>query len=41
MIWGLVGVDGFLHDFDIYQGGDGTTEIGQGADVVLQQTSEL
>lgn len=41
-IWGRAGVDGFLHDFDVYQGGDGQrTELGQGADVVLKLTSIL
>lgn len=41
-IWGRAGVTGLLHDFEVYQGGDGTrTELGQGADVVLRLTSTL
>lgn len=41
-IWGRAGMDGFLYDFDVYQGGDGTrSELGQGADVVLSLTSTL
>jgi len=39
-IWGIAGTDGLLHDFDVYQGGDGTrSELGQGSDVVLKLTS--
>ncbi|XP_067949966.1 piggyBac transposable element-derived protein 3-like [Watersipora subatra] len=41
-ICGRAGIDGLLHDFDVYQGGDGQrTELGLGADVVLKLTSTL
>lgn len=41
-VWGRADSGGILYDFDVYQGGDGTrTELGQGADVVLQLTSTL
>ncbi|XP_067949827.1 piggyBac transposable element-derived protein 2-like [Watersipora subatra] len=41
-IWGRASVSGILHDFEVYQGGDGKrTELGQGADVVLKLTSTL
>ncbi|XP_067939799.1 piggyBac transposable element-derived protein 1-like [Watersipora subatra] len=39
-IWACTDPNGFLYDFDVYQGGTGVrTERGQGTDVVLKLTS--
>ena len=41
-IWVRAGSRGMVHDFDVYQGGDGKrTELGQGADVVLKLAATL
>ena len=41
-IWGRAGISGMLYHFDVYQGGDGErTQLGQGENVVIKQTSTL